>query len=148
MYTILVSIVAADGLVMKGAKTSVDTVLTKLRSHVWTQHLECANDWPYLHITQCIIQNRNVHISVLNGALWDMEQVHYGIYDIWYISSHALYTMSVFNNNCEIKCKSEIWFIALCLLSYSTPRIHIRLCALSYQYLSLTRLYMNARLSW
>ena len=28
------------------------------------------------HIPQCSIQNRNVHISVLNGALWDMEQVH------------------------------------------------------------------------
>ena len=32
-----------------------------------------------LHIPQCPIQNRNVHISVLNGALWDMEQVHSGI---------------------------------------------------------------------
>ena len=31
------------------------------------------------HILQCPIQNQNVHISVLNGALWDMEQVHYGI---------------------------------------------------------------------
>ena len=31
------------------------------------------------HIPQCIIQNRIVHISVLNGVLWDMEQVHYGI---------------------------------------------------------------------
>ena len=28
------------------------------------------------HIPQCTIQNRNVHISVLNGALWDMEQLH------------------------------------------------------------------------
>ena len=28
------------------------------------------------HIPQCTIQNRNVHISVLNGALWDMEQMH------------------------------------------------------------------------
>ena len=28
------------------------------------------------HIPQCTIQNRNVHISVLNGALWDMGQVH------------------------------------------------------------------------
>ena len=28
------------------------------------------------HIPQCIIQNRNVHISVLNDALWDMEQMH------------------------------------------------------------------------
>ena len=31
------------------------------------------------HIPQCSIQNRNVHISVLNGALWDMELVHSGI---------------------------------------------------------------------
>ena len=28
------------------------------------------------HIPQCIIQNRNVHISDLNGALWGMEEVH------------------------------------------------------------------------
>ena len=34
------------------------------------------------HIPQCTIQNRNVHISVLNGALWDMEQVHCGICEI------------------------------------------------------------------
>ena len=31
------------------------------------------------HIPQYTIQNRNVHISVLNGALWDMKQVHCGI---------------------------------------------------------------------
>ena len=34
------------------------------------------------HIPQCSIQNRNVYISVLNGALWGMEQVHSGIYEI------------------------------------------------------------------
>ena len=34
------------------------------------------------HIPQCTIQNRNVHISVLNGALWDMGQVHRGICEI------------------------------------------------------------------
>ena len=34
------------------------------------------------HIPQSSIQNRNVHISVLNGALWDMEQVHSGICEI------------------------------------------------------------------
>ena len=28
------------------------------------------------HVPQCSIQNRNVHISVLNGALWDIEQEH------------------------------------------------------------------------
>ena len=31
------------------------------------------------HIPQCTIQNRNVYISVLNGALWDMELLHCGI---------------------------------------------------------------------
>ena len=31
------------------------------------------------HIPQYAIQNRNVYISVLNGALWEMEQVHSGI---------------------------------------------------------------------
>ena len=31
------------------------------------------------YIPQCSIQNRNVPISVLNGALFDMEQVHSGI---------------------------------------------------------------------
>ena len=31
------------------------------------------------HIPQCTIQNRNVHISVLNGILWDMGQVYCGI---------------------------------------------------------------------
>ena len=31
------------------------------------------------HIPQYTIQNRNVHISVLNGALWGIEQVHCGI---------------------------------------------------------------------
>ena len=34
------------------------------------------------HIPQCTIQNRNVHISDLNGALWDMGQVHCGICEI------------------------------------------------------------------
>ena len=28
------------------------------------------------------IQNRNVHISVLNGEMRDMEQVHYGICEL------------------------------------------------------------------
>ena len=34
------------------------------------------------HIPQCSIHNRNVHISILNGALWDIEQVHSGIFGI------------------------------------------------------------------
>ena len=35
-----------------------------------------------LHIPQCSIQNKNAHISVLNGALWDMERGHSGICEI------------------------------------------------------------------
>ena len=34
------------------------------------------------HIPQYSIQNRNVHISVPNGALWEMEQVHSGICEL------------------------------------------------------------------
>ena len=34
------------------------------------------------HDPQYTIQNINVHISVLNGALWDMEQVHYWICEL------------------------------------------------------------------
>ena len=34
------------------------------------------------HIPECFIQNRNVHISVLNGAFCDMEQVRSGICEI------------------------------------------------------------------
>ena len=33
-------------------------------------------------IPQCFIQNRNVHIFVLNGALWNIEQAHSGICEI------------------------------------------------------------------
>ena len=39
------------------------------------------------HTPQCSIQNRNVHISVLSGALWDMEQVHSGICEIALVCS-------------------------------------------------------------
>ena len=34
------------------------------------------------HISECSIQNRNVHISVLSGAFWDMKQVHSGICEL------------------------------------------------------------------
>ena len=37
------------------------------------------------HIPQCSIQNRNVHIAVLNGALWDLEQVHSGICELGHL---------------------------------------------------------------
>ena len=42
------------------------------------------------HIPQCSIQNRNVHISVLNGALWDMKQVHSGICELGQLDRYRL----------------------------------------------------------
>ena len=33
------------------------------------------------YIPQRTNHNRHVHISVLNGALWDIKLVHYGIYE-------------------------------------------------------------------
>ena len=50
-------------------------VLTNLRNP--TLHLS--------HIPQYTIQNRHVHISVLNCALWDMGQAHCGICEFWSI---------------------------------------------------------------
>ena len=34
------------------------------------------------HISKCTIQNKTVHTFVLNDALWDMEQVHFGICEV------------------------------------------------------------------
>ena len=53
----------------------------------WRHHVMCRQQetnftnprMHIFHIPQRSIQNRNVHISVLNGALWDMEQAHSGI---------------------------------------------------------------------
>ena len=45
------------------------------------------------HNPQCTIQKRNVHISVLNSALWDMEQMHRGICEV-ILLYRRLYTIS------------------------------------------------------
>ena len=50
---------------------------------------------PLFHIPQCSIQNRNVHISVINGALWDTEQVHSGICEIGLLSANHLAIQNV-----------------------------------------------------
>ena len=33
------------------------------------------------HTRECTIQNKNVHISFLNGAFWDTEYVYCGFCD-------------------------------------------------------------------
>ena len=44
------------------------------------------------YIPQCTMRNKKVHISILNGVLWDMELVHCGICEIalsiWSVSSY------------------------------------------------------------
>ena len=54
----------ADGALMYNYFTQ-STVRYHTLIHKPTMHM--------FHIPQCTIQNRNVHISVLNDALWDME---------------------------------------------------------------------------
>ena len=49
------------------------------------------------HIPQYTIQDRNVHISVLNGVLWDMEHVQCGICEVallWQIFNWSLEQVS------------------------------------------------------
>ena len=46
------------------------------------------------HIPQCTIQNRSVHISVPNSALWDIDQMHCGIYELGHLELGWLYDQS------------------------------------------------------
>ena len=41
------------------------------------------------------MQNRNMHISVLNGVLWNMGHVHCGIWEISLLEVHVLTMISV-----------------------------------------------------
>ena len=55
------------------------------------------------HIPQCSIQNRNVHISVLNGAIWDMEQVHSEICEIGLLEQTGVTKLQLINQICSNK---------------------------------------------
>ena len=52
-------------------------------TQVWLIDISHKSHNDLSHIPQYTIQNRNVHISVLNDASWDMGQVHCGICEIW-----------------------------------------------------------------
>ena len=50
---------------------------------LWLSQTNLTNPTMHLfHILQCTIRNRNMHISVLNVALWDMEQLLCGICEL------------------------------------------------------------------
>ena len=58
------------------AITSVAIWLMKITHfQYYTVRGALANDEnPRMHFPQHIIHNRNVHLHILNGVLWDMEQ--------------------------------------------------------------------------
>ena len=71
----------------------------------FTRSLTFTNTTMHLfHIPQCTIQNRNVHISILNSALWDMEQMHCGICEVDLILLNSF--VSLFGQNCLILTKT------------------------------------------
>ena len=58
----------------------------------------CSEEF-FLHMGNegnCTIQNRNVHISGLNGALWDMGEVRCGICEIGLLCQHSSCTIVPF----------------------------------------------------
>ena len=77
------------------------------------------------HFPRCTIQNRNVHISVLNGAVWDMGQVHQ-LWDLWiwviasfrdstlfslvFHGSHIYIYIYIYMYTCIYIYLSEQWF--------------------------------------
>ena len=72
---------------------NVNAILNFCCLNVFTSILIDQFHNPRMHlfyIPQCSIQNRNVHISVLNGALWDMEQVHSGICELGQIHQNEV----------------------------------------------------------
>ena len=59
-----------------------------------------SNIRPNSHIPQCTVphstfQNRNVHISVLDGALWDVGQVHCGICEICLLTTMTFWQLMI-----------------------------------------------------
>ena len=78
---------------VKGEMRYLVWLLTELYRHINAIWVMMQFTWlsnpkmPLFHNPQCSIQIRNVHISLLNGPLWDMEQVHSGICEIGLLTS-------------------------------------------------------------
>ena len=61
------------------------------------------------HIPQSFIQNRNVHLSVLNGALWEMEWVHSWICELGQLES----VPNGFTKKGNALTGDVCWFVAM-----------------------------------
>ena len=73
---------ALDGL--KHIKISLNPIFSE-KSHkpMPAQSFDLSNPTMHLfHVQQRTIQNSNIHISVLNGALWDLRQLHCGVCEL------------------------------------------------------------------
>ena len=91
------------------------------------------------HIPQCPIQNRKVHISVLNGGLWDMDLVHSGIcecgqlHQVWQVPEghrHYMYTNRYLFRHCMLVILYMYMYICICLCMYRSIRMHPLKCIL------------------
>ena len=70
----------------------------------------------HFHIQQCSIQNRYVHISVLNSALWDMEKVHSGICELGWFCNNLDENKIIFPSNFRGYRKIVKWAIVLSII--------------------------------
>ena len=92
------------------------TFKSKLNAYSQTEWANLTNPIMHLfHIPQYIIQSRNVHISVLNDALWDMGQVHRGICKLghWSFQNHAqnFYWQIVTYSKVASQNSNVFWYI-------------------------------------
>ena len=60
-------------------------------------------------VPQCTIRNRNVHISVQNGTLWDMKQVHCGSCEISLWCQKHTVLLIMWNVNIYLVFKNNVW---------------------------------------
>ena len=111
------------------------------------------------HISQCTIQNRNVHISVLNGAMWD--QSHYNLteqlcikclYDkcIQNISVFYSFIYSFIWTNAYLIGVFLPWDILLHEIESMVGELHngfLSIYEILFHYLALSCLFMRKKLS-
>ena len=99
----------------------------------WIDQIHTTPTMRLSHIPQCTIQNRNVHIFVLNGALWDMGQEHCGICEtglFWYLitSSFQWEMFPMLHSPCQFPCTWLLikWclFLSKCKISHFRNTLH------------------------
>ena len=89
------------------------------------------------HIPQCSIQNRNVHISVLNYTWWDMRQVHCGIYEIGLLKIEYPLIPSVAARFSKLAAVTWQWWEGISLVTTAMPtRWHASLGGIKWEFMN------------